>query len=651
MSQTEVPYPARPHSRPKRQAGEYLPIESYGAIGNLRTVALVGLNGSIDWCCFPELDRPSVFGALLDDARGGRFRISPISKYSSEQSYVRRTNVLRTTFEAEGGRVSVTDFMPLRGTIIGAGAPPTAPEIYRIIDGEEGEVHLQVEWSPRFDYARAPTRVRRTAGGFLASSGVERLTLGGLPPNAELMEAPPAVIRACFKVRKGDKITLRTRYGDPDANVDPERCDRALEHTIAAWREWVHECDSTDSCAFRGKWHEQIIRSGLALKLLTHPDTGAIAAAATTSLPEEIGGVRNWDYRFSWIRDSGFAAQALLSLGHRDEALDFLNWVERVSQAAGEDWRLQIMYGLHGESDLTEIILPHLEGYRGSRPVRIGNGAADQRQLDIYGELLGAAYEYVRIGGTLDPGLAGFLSTITTRACSAWTEPDAGIWEVRGGPRHFVYSKLMVWVALDRAIRMSERFGLPGDVALWQKNRERVREEILEHGYDREIDSFVQSFGSKHLDASNLLIPVVGFLPFDDPRVQATIDRTLEQLTENGLVYRYHADDGIPGGEGAFGLTTFWMIDALALSGRREEAMEMFEGIAGRANHLGLYSEEFDPATGAFLGNFPQAFTHIGFLNSALYLARAEGEKPGTPAPMGSREHRVETGHEAGAAA
>jgi GH15 family glucan-1,4-alpha-glucosidase len=283
--------------------------------------------------------------------------------------------------------------------------------------------------------------------------------------------------------------------------------------------------------------------------------------------------------------------------------------------------------------------------------VRIGNGAAKQRQLDIYGELLGSAYEFLRLGGTLDPPLMGFLSAVAERACMAWREPDYGIWEVRGGPRHFVYSKVMCWVALDRAVRMAERFGLPGRVGMWRRQREAVRRAILSEGFDRKVGAFVQSFGSTTLDAANLLIPVVEFLPFDDPRVQSTIDRTLERLTVDGLVYRYVADDGLPGGEGAFGLTTFWMVDALTLSGRVAEAQEMFFGMAGRANHLGLYSEEIDPRTGAFLGNFPQAFTHIGFLNSALYLSRAEGRLAPAPAPIGSREHGREAGHDTGAAA
>jgi GH15 family glucan-1,4-alpha-glucosidase len=639
---------------PERTADGYLPIEHYGAIGNLRTVALVGLDGSIDWCCLPELDRPSTFGAILDSKRGGRFRVAPAGRWRSEQRYLEATNVLETLFEAGGGRLSVTDFMPLHGSILGAGDPLTAPEIHRILRCEQGEVEVEVEWSPRFDYARAVPRVARLTGGFVAEANGERVTLGGLPADAvEIAEGEGGpVLHARIRLPAGERMVLVTRYGSPDARAALNESLSALETTIHAWREWAHHCERPEECAFAGEWHPQVIRSGLALKLLTHPETGAIAAAATASLPENIGGVRNWDYRFTWIRDAAFTAQALFAVGHRAEALDFLKWAHGVSSVKGDrPFGLQIMYGLHGETELPEFDLEHLEGYRGSRPVRIGNGAAKQRQLDIYGELLGSAYELVRMGRALDPPLMAFLSRVADQACDVWREPDYGIWEVRGGPRHFVYSKVMVWVALDRAVRMAERWGLPGRVGMWRRNRDAVRQAILAEGYDRRVGAFVQSFGSSVLDASNLLIPIVEFLPFDDPRVQGTIDRTLERLTENGLVYRYLADDGLPGGEGAFGLTTFWMVDALALSGRLEEAREMFEGVARRANHVGLYSEEFDPRTGAFLGNFPQAFSHIGFINSALYLARAEGRIAPAPAPVGSQEHGEETGHDTGAAA
>ena len=638
---------------PELRVGGYLPIESYGAIGNLRTVALVGIDGSIDWCCLPHVDRPSVFAAILDHRRGGRFRVAAVGAERSSQHYLENTNVLQTTFETGVGRLTLTDFMPLRGSILGAGVPPTAPELHRVLRCEAGDVDVEVEWAPRFDYGRGATVIEALPGGFIARAGGERLTLGGLP-SAEAQAADDEfgpVLRARFRLSAGEQVGLIARYGTEHAACTLQECFAALDETAEAWREWAHHCEHEEECAFGGPWHPQVVRSGLLLKLLTHPDTGAIAAAPTTSLPEEIGGVRNWDYRFSWIRDSAFAAQALCALGHRAEGLDFLGWAQQVSMIRGEHERgLQIMYGLHGETELPEVVLEHLEGYRGSRPVRIGNGAAKQRQLDIYGELLGSAYEMVRMGGRLDPPLMSFLSRVADEAAAAWRDADRGIWEVRGGPRHFVYSKVMCWVALDRAVRMAERWGLPGQVGVWRREREAVRHAVLTQGFDPSQGAFVQSFGSTALDASNLLIPILEFLPFDDPRVQGTIDRTLEHLTLDGLVYRYLADDGIPGGEGAFVLCTFWLAEALALSGRVSEAREIFSGMARRVNHLGLLAEEIDPETGAFLGNFPQAFSHIGLINSALYLAHLHGQKTPAPAPVGTREHREETGHEAQAA-
>ena len=633
---------------PELRVGGYLPIESYGAIGNLRTVALVGIDGSIDWCCLPHVDRPSVFAAILDHRRGGRFRVAAVGVERSDQQYLENTNVLQTTFTTAAGRLTLTDFMPLRGSILGAGVPPTAPELHRILRCDAGDVDVEVEWSPRFDYGRAATRIEIVPGGFVAHAGGERLTLGGIPS----VDVPAAadefgpVLRARFRLSAGEEVGLVARYGTEHAACTMQECFAALHETVHAWREWAHHCEHEDGCAFGGPWHGQIIRSALTLKLLTHPDTGAVAAAPTTSLPEEIGGVRNWDYRFSWIRDAAFTAQALCALGHRAEALDFLGWAQRVSCLEGErSFQLQIMYGIHGETDIPEIELDHLEGYRGSRPVRIGNGAAKQRQLDIYGELLSSAYEMVRMGGSLEPPMVAFLAGAADRAAAVWRESDRGIWEVRGGPRHFVYSKVMCWVALDRAVRMAERGMLPGRSGVWRRERDAIREAVLTNGFDRSQGAFVQSFGSNALDASNLLIPIMEFLPFDDPRVQGTIDRTLQDLTVDGLVYRYRTEDGIPGGEGAFVLCTFWMAEALALSGREAEAWDIFSGMAGRANHLGLLAEEIDPATGAFLGNFPQAFSHIGLINSALYLAHLHGQQTPAPAPVGTREHREETGH------
>jgi GH15 family glucan-1,4-alpha-glucosidase len=439
---------------------------------------------------------------------------------------------------------------------------------------------------------------------------------------------------------------LMLRWETDDTSSDVAAALETLEETIESWHAWLYKPEATGSREWAGDWHDLVLRSELALKLLVHANTGAVAAAATTSIPETIGGVRNWDYRYSWIRDAALAVQALGALGHREEGNDFLHWAERVSeQHMREKQDLQIMYTLHGKPDLAEFELGHLEGYRGSRPVRFGNAAADQRQLDIYGELLTSAYELDRQDIELEADIWSFLSTTTDRACQIWEEEDDGIWEQRNGPRHYVYSKVMVWMALDRAIHLVSDGKMEGHVEHWKRSRDQVGKDILDRGYDEELGAFIQAYDRPDLDASNLLIPLQEFLPFDDLRVQGTIDATLDHLTENGLVYRYLNDDGLPGKEGAFGLCTFWLVDALALSGRIEEAREIFEGIGHRANHVGLYSEQIDPASGEFLGNLPQAFTHLGFINSRLYLAHAEGDKIPGPPLIGTPEHRRSLGH------
>jgi GH15 family glucan-1,4-alpha-glucosidase len=627
----------------------YTPIEDYGAIGNLRTVALVSRGGSIDWCCFPQLDSGSVFAAILDHRKGGRFRVAPAEGSGrGNQRYVERTNVLETFWDTPGGRLTVTDLMPIRGSIVGTCDPPSAPCIFRLIRAEGAPCDVVVEWSPRFDYARAETRIEQAADGAVATAGDDRLSLQGLRGDMSVTEGDDGkpVLRARFTLSDGETVPLLLRHGSDAPGWSLDEWRQAHDQTCAAWLAWAESHDEGVAREFAGEWQPLLERSGLALKLLTYPLTGAIAAAATASLPEEIGGVRNWDYRYTWIRDASFTAQALVAIGHRQEAIDFLDWAERVSmQQENGDPELKLMYTLDGVSDIPEHELDHLEGYRCSQPVRIGNKASGQFQLDIYGELLDAAWELARLG--VEPGEREwrFLTKVADAACRRWQEPDYGIWEVRSEPQHFVYSKLMVWVALDRALRLAEKFDLSGDLDRWRGTREAVRESILENGYDEERGSFVQAYGTTALDAANLLIPSVGFLPFDDPRVQGTIDASLEELTENGLVYRYRTEatgDGIEGSEGAFGLTTFWMIDALAMSGRLDEAREMFDGVARRANHVGLYSEEFDPDSGAFLGNFPQAFTHIGFINSAVYIAHAEGREVPSPAPIGSEEERRE---------
>ncbi|MFQ3566695.1 MAG: glycoside hydrolase family 15 protein [Aggregatilineales bacterium] len=623
---------------------EYRPIADYGIIGDLRTAALISREGTIDWCCLPHFDSPSIFAALLDRLRGGTFSIRPVSGVRAEQRYIARTNVLQTIFATPAGRLAINDFMPLRGSLEGCAESETTHTIYRILQTEGSAVEVEVLWAPRMDYARAETRIEAVEGGWRANGGEMHILLGGLPAAGELLDDGfgPAV-KARFTVTPGEPVALALRWNGVLAHVETPAALDALEETVRLWRDWVDK----DSIQSRG-WAEPhtalLVRAELVLKLLSHAGTGAIVAAPTTSLPETIGGVRNWDYRYTWIRDAALTAQALVAVGHKREAIDWLHWVERISQAqrdAGQS--LRIMYGLHGEVDLTEIELEHLEGYRGSRPVRIGNGAAEQIQLDIYGDLLNAAYELVRSGEPLQAELWGFLCAVADMACEHWQKPDYGIWEMRGPTRHFVYSKVMIWVALDRALRLAKHHAMPGDTSRWRKTLAEVREVVLRQGYNDAVGAFVQSFDSTDLDASNLLIPLYDFLPFDDPRVQSTIDRTIEGLTENGLVYRYKADDGLPGKEGAFGLCTFWLVDNLALSGRLDEAHAIFEGMVSRANHLGLFAEQFDAVSGEHLGNFPQAFSHIGLINSALYLAHAEGRETPIAEPMGSDEHRADT--------
>lgn len=604
----------------------YLPIADYGIIGNFRTAALVGRNGSIDWCCLPDLDSPSVFGAILDRRIGGRFRIAPAGGGRAEQHYVPETAVLVTRFEAGSGALEITDFMQ-----------PGHDELHRIVRCIGGTVDVELEWSPRPDYARAAPEIDVVDGGF-GVAGPTRVGLGISISGARraLLPDGPAVVMNC-RLGAGEVFGAVMTWGSVAPSGSVERSLRACADTIAEWREWVASAQHGGGHEFAHPYREEMVRSGITLKLLTYAPTGAIAAAATTSLPESIGGVRNWDYRYNWIRDAAFTAQAFFALGHSAEAVGFIDFAERVgAQSASHPFQLQIMYGLRGETELPETVLAHLEGYERSAPVRIGNAASKQIQHDIYGELLNAADELVHADGPLDPAMWSFLSAVADHAGSIWKTPDYGIWEVRSAPQHFTYSKAMVWVALDRAIWLAETLGLPAPLGRWRAQRREVAAAVVEHGFDPDVGAFVRSFGSKELDAANLLIPLVEFLPFEDPRVQGTIDRTLEQLTHNGMVYRYLGEDGLPGGEGTFGLATFWLVDALAMSGRLDEAHRLFEGMLGRANHLGLFAEQVDAHSGALLGNFPQAFSHVGLVNSLVYLAHGHGRPLPFTAPLGS---------------
>jgi GH15 family glucan-1,4-alpha-glucosidase len=599
----------------------YHPISDYALIGNRHTCALVSRDGSVDWCCLPYLDSASSFAAILDASRGGCWRLAPVGPTSIQRGYMGASAVLRTEFEAQGGRMELIDFLPIR---MGRGSElsHSALSVVRIARCLEGEVEVELEWTPRPDYARADVSLEHADGRLLARTHRDLLWLSGVP-EAVRADLRGSSARARMPLRQAETLELICTWTGPDAVPSELPASRYLEETLEWWRQWAASCRIEPEVE---PWRDLVLRSGMVLKLLTNERTGAMAAAPTASLPEEIGGVRNWDYRFCWVRDASLTAQAFSILGQPEDGIAFLRFLERAAAQHRDPSRIQVVYGLQGETLLTEYNLGHLDGYRDSRPVRIGNAAALQRQLDVYGELIEAAYDLLRRGASLPEGHWRWLCGIADWVCEVWHWRDRGIWEVRGPERHFTYSKLMCWVALDRALRMAEVLPAPPGTDRWRQEREAIRACILEQGFDAEQNSFVQHFESRTLDASNLLIPLVDFLPADDPRVQGTIDATLRHLTEDGLVHRYLTDetaDGVGGGEGAFGICTFWMVNALALSGRTEEAHEIFAAMLARANDLGLYAEEISPQSGEFLGNYPQAFTHIGLITSAHYLGRS----------------------------
>jgi GH15 family glucan-1,4-alpha-glucosidase len=625
-------------------AGGSLPIEDHGVIGNLATAALIGRDGAIDWCCLPAFDSPSCFASILDERAGGRFRVAPVGADLGDQRYVTDTNVLETSFPARDGRLVVTDFMPIDGDLGGRRTSVTIlAELRRLVRAEGGDIEVEVEWSPRLDYARRPTRIEVVPGGALATSDGQRLSLYGLPtqPVVENEHDGSATLRTRFTLDAGRELSLVCGLESRPESAEADS-RHWLARTAAAWRAWVNRDAPFGDRAWAAPHQDLVTRSELVLKLLSFRETGALVAAPTTSLPETLGGQRNWDYRYTWIRDASLTVQSMLALGHEREAIEFIDWAERVAQqGAGATASLQVLYGIRGERDLPEQELRHLAGHRGSRPVRIGNEAAQQKQLDIFGELLDGAYELAREGHHVADEVGPFLLDVADQACAAVGQPHVSIWEVRGPERVYTYSQLMIWVAIDRAIQLAERYGLDGgEMDRWQRSRKEVRALVLGPGFDEGIGAFVQAVGSADLDASSLLISLHELLAADDPRVISTIDRTLEQLVEDGLVYRYRRDDGLPGTEGAFVLCTCWLIDVLALCGRVSEARDLFDRLCARANHLGLYAEQIDPASGGFLGNFPQAFSHLGIINSAIYLAYAEGRESPAPEPVGSLEHR-----------
>ena len=605
----------------------YRPIRDYALIGDAHVAALVAKDGSIDWCCWPRFDSPAVFCRLLDARKGGFFQICPAADFDVERSYVDETNVLRAEFETSDGRARLTDFMPVERLTESHRGEDIAPSyrVLRLVEGLAGEVEMRVAFRPTFDFARAETSVEICEGGAVAKGAGAALTLSC---GCELKRDDSGAVVGAFTVKEGERLWFAIDYfteaEGKDLSPSNAEADAELKKTLGYWREWWH------ACRYEGCYSDQVRRSALLLKLLTYEPTGALIAAPTTSLPEEIGGVRNWDYRYTWMRDSTLILYALMLLGYHDEAADFFGWLDALGIPRAK--HLQIMYTLDGKTFLPEQALEHLEGYRGSRPVRTGNAAHEQRQLDVYGEVLDAVYLYHRrTRKNIPDAWWDDIQFIAEQTVQGWREPDSGIWEVRGGPRHFLYSKLMCWVALDRAVRLAGDARKSERVSVWKKERDRIREMILREGYNEEVGAFTQYLNGKALDASALIIPQTGFLPPTDPRVRSTVEQIGKHLTSHGLVYRYLNEDGLPGGEGTFALCSFWLVDNLALQGRVDEAKELFEKVTAYASDLGLLSEEIDPVNDELLGNYPQGFSHLALIRSAMNISRAE--------KAGAKEH------------
>ncbi|WP_242342429.1 glycoside hydrolase family 15 protein [Anaeromyxobacter terrae] len=586
-----------------------LRIEDYALVGDMQTAALVGRDGSVDWLCWPRFDSDACFAALLGGPDHGRWRIAPrLEPRRVTRRYRPGTLVLETEFEVEGGRVRLVDCMPPRQDV---------PDLVRVVEGVEGRVAIDFDLRLRMEYGARRPWLRRLDGGLAALAGPDAVLLRSPLP----CELEDGCARRTFEVDAGERVPFTLTWF-PSHRKPPNPIDPLAEvaHTERFWAAW------TARCTHVGPWRDEVARSLVTLKALTYAPTGGLVAAPTTSLPERLGGVRNWDYRYCWIRDATLVLTALVDAGYGEEAAAWRDWLLRA--VAGDPGKLQIMYGLAGERRLDEREVPWLPGYEGARPVRVGNAAHQQLQLDVYGEVMDCLFQAEEAG--LSPVPEGWrmqralLESLERR----WDEPDEGIWEIRAERQMFTHSKVMAWVAFDRAIRAVHRFGLEGPVERWRALRKQIHEEVCRRGYDAERGAFVQRYGAKDLDASLLVIPVVGFLPPRDPRVLGTIDAIGRELVDDGLVRRYDTrttPDGLPPGEGIFLASSFWMVDALALAGRREEAVRLFERVAGLANDVGLLSEQYDPRTRRLVGNFPQAFSHMALVGSAEVLARGCG--------------------------
>jgi GH15 family glucan-1,4-alpha-glucosidase len=603
---------------PSASLVDYLPIAEHGIIGDLHSIALVGTDGRIDWYCCPRFDSPSVFGGILDREKGGFYRIAPTLEESiPKQLYMPDTNVLITRFLSPEGVAEVQDFMPIQ-----SGGAEHRHRLIRRALGVRGEMRFRADIQPRFNYGRDQHETVFHENGVVFISPELTLTLETAVP----LDFHAGGAYGEFTLRPGDTATFVLEQV-PENYVPRPYSDNeireAFEATVDYWRRWLAKTP------YQGRWREMLHRSALTLKLMTYKPTGAIVAAPTTSLPEYIGGGRNWDYRYTWIRDAAFSLYALLRLGFTEEAASFMEWLtQRFREPPpAEIGPLQIMYGIDGRSELTEEELTHWEGYRGSAPVRIGNGAATQLQLDIYGELIDSVYLANKYGAPIYHDAWMDLTRIVEWVCDNWDQADEGIWEVRGGRRDFTYSRLMSWVAIERAMRIASFRGLPGDIRRWRSTRDEIYNQIMTKGWHEERKAFVQHYETDVLDAGVLLMPLVKFIAPTDPRWLSTLDAITNELVSDSLVYRYNVEispDGLEGDEGTFSICSFWYVEALARAGRLDEARLAFEKMLTYANHLGLYAEEIG-LTGEALGNFPQAFTHLALISAGTYLDRALG--------------------------
>ena len=595
--------------------GRQPPIEDYGIIGDCRTAALISRDGAIEWLCLPDYASPSVFAHILSPGRGGSFSIRPREAFVSTRKYRDLSAVLETTFETATGSARLTDLLPV---VDGAQSLQPMREILRIIKGVSGEIDLEISVDPQPDYARVQPRLERCARGAWCYRWSNEVLI--LASDIEL-ERAAGVLRGSIRLRAGDRIHLSLGYVKSDIGVLPalgQAADDRLSRTLNWWRSWI------DGCRYEGPYKQAVLRSALTLKLLSFALSGAITAAPTTSLPETIGAERNWDYRYCWLRDAGMTMQAFIELGFHDEAGSFLGWLLHATRLTWPE--LQVIYDVYGRARLPEKELEHFEGYRDSRPVRIGNNACSQRQLDVYGEVVFAADAYVEGGGTLEPVERRMLIGFGKVVCQQWRQPDQGIWELRGRRSQHTFSKVMCWVALDRLLKLDEKRVLSlGDLAArFRKEREAIAAAIERRAYNSALESYVGEFEGDALDASLLLMPCVGYKPADDPRVISTYRRVWQRLGRGRLLARYERGyDGFASEEGAFGICTFWAIHHLACRGAIAEATRLFDHVLSFANDLGLFGEEIDPATGTALGNFPQGFTHVGLINAAIAIEQA----------------------------